>query len=202
MQEKPKVSIVMACYEQPVLVKRAMESIPDRDDIEVVAIDDKSRDNTFEVMKECAKGRKNWIILQNEENLGADLTINRGLDTLTGEYFLQLDCDDKLFPDQMEKAMEMLDADLVWFDMKVNNGDVWSPNVMKEICDHGCFYKMSLVGNIRHPHRFHDGGWFFNREVNAQPHTERFTNLLVYDYNFPRRGSLMDLASRGLAPKK
>lgn len=198
MARKPKVSILIALYNQEVLVKRAMESIPERDDIEVVIIDDKSTDNSYQVALDYAKDRKNWIVLQNEVNMGADFTYNRGLDTLTGEYFLQLDSDDCLVPENISKVIDLADQDLVWFDMDVNNGDVWSPNTMKEICDHGCLYRMSLVGKIRHPRRFHDGGWFFHRDVISQPHTERFTCLLAYHYNFPRRGSLMDLHNRGL----
>lgn len=179
-----------------------MESIPNRDDIEVIAIDDCSRDNTWEVMQECAKGRKNWILLQNEVNSLPDKTINRGLDLMHGEYFLQLDCDDYLIPDALERVMDQADMDLVFFGMQINNGNVWMPNTMKELCDHTCLYKKSIIGDTRHPHRYHDGGWFFHRDIISKPHTERYTNECAYMYNFPRKGSMMDLANRGLAKVK
>lgn len=195
-----KVSIVIALYNQEKLVVRALESIPVRDDIEVIVIDDKSTDNSWRVANEICAKHPNWYVLHNEENLGADLTINRGLDNMRGEYFLQLDCDDYLIPDALNKVIDMADMDLVWFTMQINNGDVWSPNTMKEICDHGCLYKKTIIGDVRHPHRFHDGGWFFHRDIISKPHTERYTNELVYMYNFPRKGSLMDLAhKRGIA---
>ena len=43
----PKVSILVPCFNQEVLAIKALDSIPRRDDIEVIARDDGSSDNTL-----------------------------------------------------------------------------------------------------------------------------------------------------------
>ena len=162
----------MPIYEQEELVVKAINSIPQRDDIEVICIDDCSRDNTYQIVCDLVKDRKNFRVFRNPRNLGVAFTINRGLDLVTGEYYLQLDCDDYFYTEELNKVIDMADMDLVFFNMRINDGTVWSTNVMKEMCDHGCLYRRSLIGNIRHPNRKADGGWFFHRDVISQPHTE------------------------------
>lgn len=194
----PKVSVVVAVYESKEMALRAIDSIPDRDDIEAIIIDDCSKDNTYQLLMDNYGGRANYTILRNEKNIGSSFTLNRGIDLAKGEYYVQLDDDDIFYTEAMNKVIDMADMDLVWFNMQVNNGDVWSPNVMKEICDHGCLYRMSIVGKTRHPKRSFDSGVFFHREIISKPHTERYTNMIAYGYNFPRVGSQMDLANKGL----
>ena len=46
-----KVTVIVPVYNQESLIKRALESIPKRDDIEVIAIDDGSIDDTLNVMR-------------------------------------------------------------------------------------------------------------------------------------------------------
>ena len=46
-----KVSIIMAVYNQPELVVRALDSVPRRNDIELIIIDDGSTDTSYEVLK-------------------------------------------------------------------------------------------------------------------------------------------------------
>ena len=40
--------------------------------------------------------------------------------------------------------------------------------------------------------------WYLNEEMQAKPHTEYYTDIVGYHYNFPREGSLCDLRNRGL----
>jgi glycosyltransferase involved in cell wall biosynthesis len=42
----PKVSVIIPVYNQEVLVLKALDSIPTRDDIEIIVIDDGSTDDT------------------------------------------------------------------------------------------------------------------------------------------------------------
>lgn len=47
MMYTPKVSVIIPVYNQEVLVLKALDSIPTRDDIEIIVIDDGSTDDTW-----------------------------------------------------------------------------------------------------------------------------------------------------------
>ena len=80
------LTIIMPIYNQPILVIRALDSIPVRDDIEVICIDDCSTDNTFEVLQEYVKHSSLDItLLRNEHNSGIGFTTNRGIDLAQGK---------------------------------------------------------------------------------------------------------------------
>ena len=65
-----KVSVVMTVYNEENLVIRALSTIPDRDDIEIVIVEDCSTDNTLEVLQNYIKEHPNRHIklLKNEVN--------------------------------------------------------------------------------------------------------------------------------------
>ena len=130
---KVKVSILLPVYEQEELVVRAMKSIPDRDDIEVIIIDDCSRDNTYDIVCSYAKDHENFHVYRNEKNMRVALTLCRAIEYAKGEYITQLDSDDYYFTEAFNRVIDQADADLVWFDMQVNNGTIWSPKYRKEI---------------------------------------------------------------------
>lgn len=190
------ISILMPVHNLPDLTVKALESIPRRNDIEVVIVDDSSTDGTYTVLRDYLPTSKlNYVLERNEENMRTGMTLNRCLSLSHGDYVTQLDNDDEYFPD-FERVLEYLDSDLVWFDMRVNNGDVWSPNTRKEICDHGCLFRRSIIGDSRWPDKPNGGGWFLMQQVLKKPHTERYTNILAYKYNFPREGSVLYELSR------
>lgn len=193
-----KVSVIMAAYNVPDgLLKKALGSIPVRDDLELVVVDDCSTDNTAEVLKEFQSKAKFPVkVIRNEFNMKTAKTLCRALAHSSGEYITQLDVDDHYYPEALSRVIDQADADLVWFDMDINDGSVWSPNIRKDICDHACLYKRSIIGDSRWKDSPDGGGWFLMQEILKKPHTERYTNELAYSYNFPREGSVLNLLSK------
>ena len=184
----------MPVYNQEELVLRAIKSVPNREDIELIIVDDCSTDNTYQVLKKIP----NIILLHNEQRIRAGNSINRGIEIARGEYILQLDSDDYLISDKLEKILDIADCDLVFFNMQINDGSIWSPNTDKSMCDHTCLYKRTIIGDSRLANTIRAAGWYFHQDIIKKPHTERYTNELVYMYNYPHEGSTLDLYSKGL----
>ncbi|MBQ6148787.1 MAG: glycosyltransferase [Oscillospiraceae bacterium] len=197
-----KVSVVIPVYNQESLIERAIRSIPLRDDIEIIVVDDGSTDDTWNKLVTIGieLNDPNFIVLHNRRNMGVGYTVNRGLDIADGEYIVLLGSDDYFYTDEFLKAMEQLDGtDLVYFDLKVNDGSIFklTEESKRNLCGSTKFMRKEFVGDTRNPDIRQAEDWFFYGELLKKNPTERFTNLLVKHYNFPRKGSLTDIAVNG-----
>lgn len=197
-----KVSVVIPVYNQESLIERAIRSIPLRDDIEIIVVDDGSTDDTWNKLVTIGieLNDPNFIVLHNRKNMGVGYTVNRGLDIADGEYIVLLGSDDYFYTDEFLMAMEQLDGtDLVYFDLKVNDGSIFklTEESKRNLCGSTKFMRKEFVGDTRNPDIRQGEDWFFYEELLKKNPTERFTNLLVKHYNFPRKGSLTDIAVNG-----
>lgn len=189
-----KVSVIIAAYNQEDLIIKALDSIPVRDDLEVVIVDDCSTDKTNKCIDEFAQRSSLKVkIYRNEKNMKTAMTLCKAYDHAEGEYVVQLDCDDYFYTEAINRVIDQADMDLVWFDMDIADGSVWSPNTRKDICDHACLFRRSIIGADRWKNVANGGGWFLMQSILKKPHTERYTNELAYHYYFPRKGSVLDL---------
>ena len=197
-----KVSVVIPVYNQESLIERAIRSIPRRDDIETIVIDDGSTDDTGNKLVTIGMelNDPNFIVLHNRKNMGVGYTVNRGLDIADGEYIVLLGSDDYFYTDEFLKAMEQLDGtDLVYFDLKVNDGSIFklTEESKRNLCGSTKFMRTEFVGDTRNPDIRQGEDWYFYEDLLKKNPTERFTNLVVKHYNFPRKGSLTDIAVNG-----
>ena len=104
----PKVSVIVPAYNRAKLLSRALESIFAQtfNDYEVIVVDDGSKDETPEVIKQFA-GRVKYI---RKENGGSASARNRGIEESKGEYIAFLDSDDTWVPEKLEEQVKVLDA--------------------------------------------------------------------------------------------
>ena len=199
-----KLTVIIPVYNQEELVVRALDSIPVREDIEVIVIDDGSTDDTWSVLQEYHKRTRltNFILLYNQENKGVSYTVNKGYDTANGEYIVLLGSDDYFITDEFIKALNYLDGtDLVYFNLRVNNGDIWRLNNDNKgfCCGSVKFMKKTLIGDTRNPVGAKAGeDYYFYLELLKKTPTETFTDITVKHYNYPRENSLSNLRTRGL----
>ena len=198
-----KVTVIIPVYNQENLVIRAIESIPKRDDIEIMVIDDGSTDDTWNNLIEYRKRHPNimnLILLYNEENKGVGYTVNRGYNNAKGEYITLLGSDDYFNTEEFEKILDKLDGtDMVYYDLQINDGTIFhlSPETKQKYCGSTKFIKKAFLGNTRNPERRVREDFFFYQELIKKNPTEKFTGMVVKNYNFPREGSLTDLACKG-----
>lgn len=100
-----KVSIILPVYNTGKYLKKCLDSLVNQslEEIEIIAIDDESKDNSLEILKayQSIYGDKLKVIA-NEKNLGAGATRNKGLEIVNGEYIGFVDSDDYINLDMME----------------------------------------------------------------------------------------------------
>lgn len=97
-----KVSVIIPCYNASAFIGECLESILQQDhaDLEVICVDDGSKDDTAAVIRQIAETtpRGNIIRLIQQANAGATAARNHGLRESSGEYIQFMDADDVLMP--------------------------------------------------------------------------------------------------------
>lgn len=200
----PKITVIIPVYNQEGLVLRAIKSIPKSKDIEIIVINDGSTDKTYQNVLEYVfkNDDQNIWLYNNEQNKGVAYTVNKGYDYARGEYIVLLGSDDYFYTEQFKDIIEELDGtDLVYFDMKVNNGDVWKINNDSKhvLCGSVKFMRREFIGDTRCPEdrRTAEDLPFYQELLKKNP-TEKFTHKVVKHYNHPRENSLTDLTKKGV----
>lgn len=108
----PDISVVVPTYNRAGLLPAALDSVfaqtfPGR--VEVVVIDDGSKDNTAEVVRPYLdRGGRVTARYLPRENTGVCATRNFGLAQCGGELVAFLDSDDEWLPDKLAKQVAML----------------------------------------------------------------------------------------------
>jgi glycosyltransferase involved in cell wall biosynthesis len=106
---RPRVSVVLPVYNCPNYVRPAIDSMLAQTftDLELIAIDDGSRDTTLDVLKRVDDPRVRVI---SQENRGLPATLNRGIELARGEYLARQDHDDYSRPERLARQVTYLDA--------------------------------------------------------------------------------------------
>ena len=92
---KDLISIIIPCYNAAKTISRALNSIREQDfkDVEVIVVNDGSKDNSLEVLSMFEKVDKR-IKVFTQENAGVSVARNNGLKHAKGNYIVYLDADD------------------------------------------------------------------------------------------------------------
>ena len=189
-----KLSVIMPLWNQEKLFKIGLDSIPERDDIEIIVIDDGSDDDSaLEVLRYKEHHNKNITLLRNGKNKGEAYSANRGIDVAKGEYIVRLDSDGDYFVN-LENAFPYLDGtDIVYYCLQSNNGDMWGVRA-NERCHAGGavkFIRREFLGDLRHPRLEVGCDSELYKELMKKNPTEKFLGreIMYYHYNYPREGS-------------
>ena len=202
-----KLSILTPVWNQEKLVIKGLDSIPRRDDIEVIVRDDGSTDNTLANLRKykAEHPELKLRVYSNGKNLGVAATANKLLTAAKGEWFHFLMSDDTVLTNNYSGLIEKLynfDGDILAMDLLVNNGDIWHLDESKDEawCAQACrFIRRSFVDGIKYPEKVKAGeDWFFHQEIRKRNPKVEYSGVVAYRYNFPREGSLMNLRARGL----
>lgn len=111
-----RVSVVIPCYNHGKFLGDAVGSVLDSDfrDYEVIIVNDGSTDPfTLKVFKDFelrfpGNGKMKVI---HQQNLGLSGARNSAIREARGQYILPLDADNKIRPDYLKRAVEILDSD-------------------------------------------------------------------------------------------
>lgn len=116
----PKVSIIIPVFNPGNLLVKCLDSVKNQsmEEIEIICIDDGSTDNSLEILERYGKLDSRFKIF-HQENLGAGLARNKGIDYSNGEFILFVDSDDFIEENTCETLYYLakyLYCDLVLFD--------------------------------------------------------------------------------------
>lgn len=115
----PKVSVIIPVYNSAKYLRQCLDSVSNQTlkDIEIICVNDGSKDNSLQILEEYAASDSRFRIFTKEnEGLGGASARNLGLDNAVGKYLSILDSDDFFDLQMLEKAYnkaETNDADLV-----------------------------------------------------------------------------------------
>lgn len=107
------LSVVLPAYRVQGYLGQCLDSILDQgfDDVEVIAVDDRSPDHCGEILDEYAARDPRVTVLHLPENAGLGQARNAGLDRATGEYVWFVDSDDALKPGSLAAIAARLRVD-------------------------------------------------------------------------------------------
>ena len=117
----PKLTLVVAIYNVEPYLRQCFDSILDQrfTDVEVIAVNDASTDNSPRIVEEYAQADDRVIPVMLEQNAGLGNARNIGLERARGEYIMFIDSDDWLEGNSLEviaRRLEKTTPDVMFFD--------------------------------------------------------------------------------------
>ena len=108
----PQVSIVLPTHNGSAFIRTAIQSVLAQTftDWELLVIDDGSSDDTAIIVRQFTQMDERVRLIQNQNNLGLQKTLNKGLAMARGEYIARIDDDDTWCnPRKLELQVAFLD---------------------------------------------------------------------------------------------
>ena len=149
--ENPKISIVVTVYNGEGYLKSALLSIQNQDfkDVEIIMIDDCSKDNSVNLIKELMTKDPRIILYKNEENKGALYTKARGVLHAKGKYVMILDMDDVYAQRDAFSTLyleaEKNNLDILGFSLLNSEIDIKKGNHIHNYLKTGVIYKPNIT---------------------------------------------------------
>jgi alpha-1,3-rhamnosyltransferase len=146
-RRQPLVSVIVPCFNHADHVRETIESVwaQSYPAVELIVLDDASGDRSAEVV-EAARAERKFLFVRNEENLGLNGTLERGLSFAKGEFVSLLASDDLMLPNKVAEQVEWLldnEADGVF-----STGFLQYPDGRREALQSGHLVKLFSDGTI------------------------------------------------------
>ena len=136
-------SFIIPHHNSPDLLNRCLDSIPQREDIEIIVVDDKSDEDKRPLV---IRSDVQIVYIDAEQSKGAGKARNVGLGHACGKWLLFADCDDfyeKNFICELDKYKDSL-YDIIFFDAYLNY-DITSKKCKSD------YYKTIIKEYINNP---------------------------------------------------
>lgn len=120
----PKVSVIVPIYNVEKYLEKCINSLLSQtlEDIQIILVNDGSKDNSGNIAREYEKNNKNRIIYVEKENGGLSDARNYGLKYATGDFIAFLDSDDyieknayeEMYNKAIEENADYVECDFLW----------------------------------------------------------------------------------------
>ena len=125
--ENPKISVVISIYNREDYVNSTIRSVQNQNlsEIEIIIIDDFSKDNTTKYVKEMQKIDPRIVIYKNKKNMGTLYSKSIGVLKAKGEYIYSLDSDDmmceenylsSIYEEAIKENYDYIECDAIYLD--------------------------------------------------------------------------------------
>lgn len=200
-----KVSVIIPIYNVSKYLDECLISIENQtiglDNLEVILINDGSKDNSLDIMKKYQKKHQDWIII-DRENKGLSISRNEGIKKSKCPYIMFVDSDDYLDNNAIKDMYELAnktDSDIVigrlnGFDSKgmygyysdkyINERKTFNFNenkkIVKVISVCSKLYKKDLIKNIEFIEKIkHEDNYF---TLSAYKNAKKISTIPNYYY--------------------
>ena len=109
-KKEPLVSVIIPAYNAEKIVGYTLDTVINQTykNLEIIIVNDCSKDKTLDVLNEYAKKDKRIKVMSNEKNSGVAETRNNALKVATGEYIAFVDADDLWNLEKIEKQLNFM----------------------------------------------------------------------------------------------
>lgn len=110
MDNQPLVSIILPVYNEEEFLEECLQSITSQtyQNLEIIAIDDHSKDKSFSVLKKWRKNDKRIKVIRNIKRYGLSVSLNRALRKVKGDYLAFMDQNDINLLSRIQKQLTYL----------------------------------------------------------------------------------------------
>lgn len=177
------ITVIVPCYNIEKYIERCIESIENQTykQIEIIVVDDGSKDKTVEILNKLKAQYSNISIYQNDKNRGAAYARNFAIKKSKGKYIGFVDSDDYISENYYEKLMQKAveeDADLVTTDIEM----LFENSNQKPILSKACINKVTKFNLV-------------NNQLAASPCNKLIKKELIQKYPFLEGKMNEDVAS-------
>lgn len=154
-----RVSIVIPVYNSSKTLPKCLDSMIAQTykDLEIICVNDCSKDNSLEIIKEYQLKDSRVKLINHKENMNAGGARNSGIRAATGTYICFVDNDDWMVPDAIDiliNVSENCSIDIVapdwceWFsdDKYINHSNLLLNVTKEENCKHALLYGCRILG--------------------------------------------------------
>jgi glycosyltransferase involved in cell wall biosynthesis len=111
MLEIPQISVIIPVFNAGPFLKESIKSILNQSfsNFELIILNDKSTDNSLDIIKELQSLDTRIIVIDKLENVGPANLRNEGINAAKGKFIALMDADDISLPTRFEKQLEILE---------------------------------------------------------------------------------------------
>lgn len=157
MSSRKILSVIVPSYNVEKFLTKTLDSmccISNITDLEILVVNDGSKDSTIELANKYKSSYPESIIVIDKENGGHGSTINAGIKAATGKYFKVIDGDDWVDSEQFEIFVEKLkqaEADLILSPFRKVYEDVGEREEIRPsiVIDDGVHQFNKLIDNLK-----------------------------------------------------
>ena len=136
--KNPKISIISPIYNREHFILRFLKSIQNQNfnKIEIILIDDFSKDNTITIIEEYKKKDKRILFLKNKKNKGTFISRNIASQYAKGDYLIFSDPDDIISKNILNRCYiyaKKYKYDIIRFNMYKGNKHIFYETIFNDL---------------------------------------------------------------------